>query len=82
MLDKEQIDNWKDGDLHPDVGAALEYARRFRKGLPSDRFSDGHVGAVAVARGSERMSAAILRHMEDEARRSADAMEPTRDQMR
>ena len=82
MLDREQIDNWNDGDLHPDVEAALEYARRFKKGLPSDRWVDGHVGAVAVARGIERLTAAILRNIEEQAQRSADAMEPTRDPMR
>jgi hypothetical protein len=82
MLDKEQIDNWRDGDLHPDVEAALEVSRRWRKGLPTDRFTDGARGMIAVARGIERMSAAILRHMDEDARRGADAMEPTRDPMR
>lgn len=69
-------------ELHPDVDAALEYARRFRKGLPSDRWSDGHVGAVSVARGIEMMAAAIVRQMEEEERRSREAMEPTADPMR
>ena len=82
MLDREQIDNWKDGDLHPDVEAALEVSRRWRKGLPTDRFTDGARGMIAVARGIERMASAILRNMEEEQRRSADAMEATRDPMR
>jgi hypothetical protein len=82
MLDREQIDNWSDGDLHPDVEAALEVSRRWRKGLPTDRFTDGARGMIAVARGIERMASAILRNMEEEQRRSADAMEATRDPMR
>lgn len=82
MITQDDIDAFKEDSLHPDVSAALEYSRRWRKGLPSDRFCDGHAGAVAVARGIERMAGAILRNMEEEARRSADAMEPTRDPMR
>ena len=69
-------------DLSPEVEAALEYARRWRKGLPSDRWCDGHAGAVKVARGIEQMAAAILRYMDEEERRGADAMEPSADPMR
>ena len=68
--------------LHPDVEAAHEYVRRWRKGLPSDRFTDGHHGAVAVARGIERMAAALARYVEEEHRRGLEAMEPSADPCR
>jgi hypothetical protein len=69
-------------DLSPDVLAALEYARRFRKGLPSDRWCDGHAGAVKVAKGIEQLAAAVVRYMEEEERRGVEAMEAHADPMR
>lgn len=61
--------------LHPDVLIALEYARRWRKGLPSDRFCDGHAGAVATARGIERMASALNRLIEEDSRRADESIE-------
>lgn len=37
--------------------AAAEFARRKEKGIPSDRWADGHVGAVNVAIGIRAMQA-------------------------
>ena len=68
--------------LSPEVDAALEYARRWRKGLPSDRWCDGHAGAVKVARGIEQMAAALVRLMAEEEARGLEAMEPSADPMR
>ena len=62
--------------IHPDVEAAFEYARRYRKGLPSDRFCDGQKGAEAVARGIERLAQAVARQAEDEYRRGVISMSP------
>lgn len=60
--------------LHPDVEAAFEYARRYRKGLPSDRFCDGKTGAEAVARGIERLAEAVARQTVEEYERGAVSM--------
>ena len=68
--------------LHPDVIVALEYARRWRKGLPSDRFCDGHAGAVATARGIELMAAALVRVIEEETRRADESIEAFSDPCR
>lgn len=81
MISHDDIEAMSDG-IHPDVEAAFEYARRWRKGLPSDRFCDGQKGAVAVARGIERMAQAIARQMADEYQRGLEAMETSRDPLR
>lgn len=47
------------------IEAAVEYARRWRKGRPSDRWTDGHVGAVKVARGIEALLALALSEAEN-----------------
>ena len=39
-----------------DIQAAAEYAIRYRKKLPSDRWTDGVIGAEAVARGIEKLA--------------------------
>ena len=46
MIDGEQIDNWQDN-----IATAREYSRRRRKGIPSDRWADGAIGATKVADG-------------------------------
>ena len=60
--------------MHPDVEAALTYAERFRRGLPSDRWTDGHVGAVATARGIELLAAEIIRLRNEEVQRGRESM--------
>jgi hypothetical protein len=57
-----------------DIEAAREYARRWRKGLPSDRWADGHVGSVMVARGIEKLAIALAEHIVAERQRGVDAM--------
>ena len=81
MLDAEQIANWDESDA--DLMAADEYARRWRKGLPSDRFTDGHVGAVSVAKGIEKLKAqrdylanVVASLLHEQAARNAVAMSP------
>ena len=69
-------------DLHPDVDVALEYARRWRKGIPSDRWCDGHAGAVQVAKGIERMAATILRQIAENDARARASMDASADPMR
>lgn len=69
-------------DIHPDVEAAFEIPRRMFKGLPCDRWTDGQAGFEAAARGIARMAVAFVRQMEEEERRSREAMEPTADPMR
>jgi hypothetical protein len=73
-------------DFRPEHQAALDAAAEFRrraaKGLPSDRFADGHAGMVLVARGIAIMEglletqADVIRAMLDaERQRGIDAME-------
>lgn len=81
MISSDDIEAMQD-DIHPDVSAAMEYWRRWRKGIPSDRWTDGHKGAVQVARGIERMMVTVAKYIEDDARRSADSIEPHKDPMR
>ena len=50
MIDGEQIDNWQDN-----IATAREYARRRRKGIPSDRWADGAIGATKVADGIDAL---------------------------
>lgn len=68
--------------LHPDVQAAIEYARRAEKGLPTDRYADGQAGEKAVARGIARLVAAVERLSEQEYLRGLEAMEVTKDPCR
>lgn len=75
MLDHEQIEHWQD-DIHPDVMAAVEFSRRYHKGLPSDRWADGKIGAEAVARGIDRLVMAVARNMAEQAARNAASMSP------
>lgn len=65
-----------DTTIHPDVLAAVEYSRRYHKGLPSDRWADGAKGHEAVARGIDRLMMAVARYMADEAARNAASMSP------
>ena len=69
-------------DLHPDVKAAIEYARRAEKGLPPDRYADGQSGEKAVARGIARLVAAIENIASEQYRRGLEAMEPSADPCR
>jgi len=46
-------------ELHPDVQAAIEYAARAASGKPSDRWTDGTEGDMAVARGIARLVKAV-----------------------
>ena len=69
--------------------AAREYRRRWRKGLPYDRWADGTAGAVQVARGIEAMEKIMLMQADtmawmltQEKRRVDESMEPLRDPMR
>lgn len=71
------------------LAAADEYVRRAEKGLPSDRWCDGHAGAVLVARGikayrrmSELFSDAWLERDRMDAERSANSMEAHADPAR
>ena len=57
-----------------DILAALEFHRRWRKGLPSDRWTDGHKGAVEVARGIEAMAVIIAAYMAEDQRRGTESM--------
>ena len=54
MITQADIDAFAEGSTK-DVQAALEYARRARKGLPSDRWTNGVTGAESVARGIEAL---------------------------
>lgn len=49
-ISQDDIDAFAD-QSEPDIKAAIEYARRAKKGLPPDRWSDGVSGAKAVADG-------------------------------
>ena len=49
-----------------DIQAAAEYAIRYRKKLPSDRWTDGVIGAEAVARGIEKLAQALAAYVEAE----------------
>lgn len=84
MLNAEQIENWE-----ADINTAREYARRRRKGIPSDRWTDGAVGAAKVAAGIDALdwmlaySVAEIERLEAEIRkRGIDAMEAWRDPRR
>jgi hypothetical protein len=68
--------------IDDDVEAAFEYVRRFRKGLPSDRFCDGHTGAVKVARGIEKLAEELAARMVEEYARGLQAMEAAPDPCR
>jgi hypothetical protein len=73
-------------DFRPEHQAALTAAAKFRhraeKGLPSDRFADGHAGMVLVAKGIAIMEglleaqADVIRAMiKDQYQAGLDAME-------
>lgn len=72
-----------------DLKAADELARRKEKGLPSDRWADGHSGMVKVARGIrayqrlvELFADAWLERDQYDTERGRNATEPWRDPMR
>lgn len=71
------------------IDAAREYARRARKGLPTDRYCDGSDGAKAVAQGIDEMDWLLAwAYAEIERLKSAEyasglaSMEPTKDPCR
>lgn len=87
MLDQEQIDNW-DG-VSDNMRAAIEYHRRHRKKLPTDRYCDGADGAKAVGEGiGELVQAIVSLYAENvslkraEQARGADSMTAYQDPMR
>lgn len=72
-----------------DIETAREYARRARKGLPTDRWADGKEGEAAVARGIDQLDwylgwcvAEIERLREEKTLSGLDSMEPHADPMR
>jgi len=81
MISQDDIDAFLD-DLHPDVRAAVEYSRRADKGLPSDRWTDGHAGAVKVKLGIDRLVQTAFRQALEDYQRGQEAMEPHRDPCR
>lgn len=63
------------------IKAAGEYARRWEKGLPSDRFANGTIGEALVGQGIRAMqtimtlqNAAILEMFQEIQARGSDAM--------
>ena len=85
MLSQDDIEAFKDDNIN----AAREYARRRRKGLPSDRWCDGTKGAEAVADGIDALDwclAWCVKEIEELRAQikqvGADAMEPHKDPMR
>lgn len=61
-------------DTDQDIDAAREFARRFTKGLPSDRLYDGDHGAKRVARGIIKLAVIIADYEAMERQRGEDAM--------
>lgn len=71
------------------IAAAREYARRRRKGIPSDRWADGEIGAAAVADGIDALDWCLswcvkeIEELRAQIKASgADSMEAHRDPMR
>lgn len=85
MISGDDIDAFKDENIK----AAREYARRARKGIPSDRWTDGAAGAKAVADGIDALDWCLgwcvqeIEKLRAQIKQSgADAMEVHRDPMR
>ena len=85
MIGPDDIDAFQDDAIK----TAREYARRRRKGIPSDRWCDGATGARAVADGIEALDwclawcvSEIERLRAQIAQNGADSMEPHRDPCR
>lgn len=62
--------------------AAVEFSRRRRKGLPSDRWADGDEGMKAVADGIDLMYLAMSNMIAEREQWSEASMEATADPMR
>lgn len=58
MITAEDIEAFRDANEEHEK-TADEYARRWRKGLPSDRWCDGSQGAASVAMGIAAKNAKI-----------------------
>lgn len=85
MISGDDIDAFKDENIK----AAREYARRARKGIPSDRWTDGAHGAKAVADGIDALDwmlawcVAEIERLQECIRISGDeSMQAHRDPMR
>lgn len=59
MISQDDIDAFQ-ADNGPALRAAAEFARRSRKGIPSDRWADGTAGARLVAEGIAAQQAVIV----------------------
>ena len=71
-----------ENDQAVNLDAAGEYNRRFMKGLPTDRFTDGASGAVRVARGIAALGAIAAAWQALAVRAIDDATHPHKDPMR
>lgn len=58
MIGPDDIDAFIDENAGA-MRAAEEYRRRWEKGIPSDRWTDGALGAEAVAKGIAAMEALL-----------------------